>query len=520
MADVFISYKSEDRAAAKLFADALAAEGVSVWWDPVLRTGETYDEVIERNLREAALVVVLWSPRSVKSKWVRAEATIGERKGGLMPVLIEACERPIAFELTQTADLVGWRGDRGDARWRRFMADLRDALAVRATQVREHTAQPPPDPLTIETLFWSSIKDGVDPADFEAYEQRYPHGNFVDIARRKLRALRAAPSPTALPRPARPRWIMFAAAAVVFAVLVGGFLFVNGQGALPDARTTPARQRVTAGAAASRIEDFSLFRDCEACPEMVALPAGSFSIGSPVSEAEREDDEGEYQRRVTLRRFAIGRFEVTFDEWDACVAAQACETSGQRSENPWGYSVGDDEGWGRGDRPAIWVDWQDAQAYVRWLSSTTGHRYRLPSESEWEYAARAGTMTAHPWGDAQRFAYANGDGTQGVDQWAESTAPVGQFRANAFGLYDMHGNVAEWVQDCLGFYRELPTNGAAYERDGCLDRRVRGGAWWAGDRMLRSADRQQAQIVIPLSTGVPVPNMPANDIGFRVARDL
>lgn len=191
MADVFISYKSEDRAAAKLFAEALTDEGVSVWWDPVLRTGETYDEVIERNLREAALVVVLWSPRSVKSKWVRAEATIGERKGGLMPVLIETCDRPIAFELVQTADLAGWVGDRADARWVDFMGDLRVALSTRAAEVQAHTAPAPPDPLTIETLFWSSIKDGGDTADFESYLQRYPHGQFSELARGRL--TRAAP---------------------------------------------------------------------------------------------------------------------------------------------------------------------------------------------------------------------------------------------------------------------------------------------------------------------------------------
>jgi hypothetical protein len=193
VADIFISYKSEDRAAAKLFADALTAEGVSVWWDPVLRTGETYDEVIERNLRESALVVVLWSPRSVKSKWVRAEATIGERKGGLMPVLIEACDRPIAFELVQTADLAGWVGDRDDARWVDFMADLRNALSTRAAAVSAHTAPPPPDALTIETMFWSSIRGGGDSADFESYLQRYPNGQFAEIARARL--ARSMPPP-------------------------------------------------------------------------------------------------------------------------------------------------------------------------------------------------------------------------------------------------------------------------------------------------------------------------------------
>lgn len=199
MADVFISYKSDDRAAARLYADALVSEGISVWWDPALRTGETYDEVIERNLREASIVVVLWSPRSVRSKWVRAEATIGERKGGLLPVLIEQCERPVAFELTQTADLRGWAGDRSDARWVGLISDLRDALSSRQAEVRAHTAPAPPDPLMIETLFWNSIKDGNDAADLESYLHRYPHGHFIEIARNRIGSLKITRSPAIEP---------------------------------------------------------------------------------------------------------------------------------------------------------------------------------------------------------------------------------------------------------------------------------------------------------------------------------
>ena len=250
MADVFISYKSEDRAAAKAYAEALAREGFSVWWDPVLRTGETYDEVIEGNLRQAALVVVLWSPRSVKSKWVRAEATIGERKGALLPVLIEACDRPIAFELLQTADLVGWAGDRADPRWRDFVADLQSALATRRQQERAHTAPAAPDALTIETLFWSSIKDGADAADFEAYAQRYPNGHFVAIARNKARALRGFPPPRlddgAAPS-LRPRWLVPAAlalAALVLAwVVLGPLLFPPETSEQAAEISTPSPQR-------------------------------------------------------------------------------------------------------------------------------------------------------------------------------------------------------------------------------------------------------------------------------------
>lgn len=128
------------------------------------------------------------------------------------------------------------------------------------------------------------------------------------------------------------------------------------------------------------------FRDCAECPEMVVVPAGSFEMGSPPDEAERGDHEGPLHE-VTLQNFAIGKHEVTFDEWDACVAAGGC------SHDP------DDEGWGRGNHPVINVSWEDTQEYVRWLSDRTGETYRLPSESEWEYAARAGTTTRFAFGE-------------------------------------------------------------------------------------------------------------------------
>jgi hypothetical protein len=123
--DVFLSYSREDRAAARHIAESFAAEGISVWWDAALQSGQTFDEVIEQRLKEALAVVVLWSPRSVTSRWVRAEATLADRKNKLVPAIIEACDRPIAFELTHTADLSGWTGDIADPTWRRFVQDVR-----------------------------------------------------------------------------------------------------------------------------------------------------------------------------------------------------------------------------------------------------------------------------------------------------------------------------------------------------------------------------------------------------------
>ena len=213
-------------------------------------------------------------------------------------------------------------------------------------------------------------------------------------------------------------------------------------------------------------------------PEMVVIPAGSFRMGC-VSGV----DCGIYAKPVhwvtIAEAFAVGRYEVTFGEWDACVSAGGC---GRRA---------DDGGWGRGNRPAINVSWADAREYVQWLSRQTGAEYRLLSESEWEYAARAGTSTAYSWGNEIGRNRANCDGCG--SRWDdESTAPVGSFRPNAFGLYDMHGNVAEWVDDCWNdSYRGAPSDGSARRAGDCSRRVLRGGSWSSYLSWLRSASRMR-----------------------------
>jgi hypothetical protein len=134
--DIFLSYARHDRGTAKLFAECLGQEGFNVWWDAALRSGQTFDEVIERNLRDSKAVVVLWSPASVASRWVRAEATIADRRNKLAPAIIEACDRPIIFELTHTAELIGWAGDMSDPRWRTFASDLQRLIEAGADQAR------------------------------------------------------------------------------------------------------------------------------------------------------------------------------------------------------------------------------------------------------------------------------------------------------------------------------------------------------------------------------------------------
>jgi formylglycine-generating enzyme required for sulfatase activity len=244
----------------------------------------------------------------------------------------------------------------------------------------------------------------------------------------------------------------------------------------------------------------SVFRDCPDCPEMVVVPAGSFMMGS------NNDDASEKPvHKVTIAKpFAVGKFDVTFAEWDACVLAGGC------THKP------EDQGWGRGTRPVINVFWDDATKYVTWLSRKTGKSYRLPSEAEWEYAARGVTSasvvhTTYYWGNdiGKSLANCNGCGSQ----WdGKQAAPVGSFTANAFGLYDMHGNVWQWIEDCWhGSYQGAPTDGSAWITS-CADggrHVVRGGSWVNGPHDLRASARFRFPAIFRIGS-----------FGFRLARML
>ena len=240
------------------------------------------------------------------------------------------------------------------------------------------------------------------------------------------------------------------------------------------------------------------FRDCPDCPEMVVVPAGRFRMGCLSSDDACQDREKPVRTVRIDALFALSAHEVTFSEWDACVSAGGCG----------GHRPGD-RGWGRGDRPVINVSWDDARSYVSWLSRRTGETYRLPSESEWEYAARAGSTSKYSWGNevGRNRANCNGCGSR----WdGQRTAPVGSFAPNEFGLYDMHGNVYEWVEDCWnGSYASAPSDGGARLSGDCAERVLRGGSWFIDPRDLRAAYRLWS------STGFRVINF-----GFRVARTL
>ena len=234
-------------------------------------------------------------------------------------------------------------------------------------------------------------------------------------------------------------------------------------------------------------------------PEMARIPAGTFRMGCQEGGSCRSE-ELPVREVAFARPFAMSTHEVTLADWEACLDGGGC--GGYRPP---------DEGWGRDERPVIHVSWEDAQNYVSWLSRSTGVTYRLPSEAEWEYAARAGSRRAYSWGDDIGSEQANCREEDCQDGFP-NTAPVGSFAANRWGLHDMHGNVFEWVQDCHdhgGSYRNAPSDGTAWEYENCSRRTLRGGSWESSARYVRVASRAG-----------DVPETRRHGLGFRVVRDL
>ena len=238
--------------------------------------------------------------------------------------------------------------------------------------------------------------------------------------------------------------------------VLSSLLWLGGHTNAATAETTAERQcacgahwaqeKAAAKAAGSE------FKECAvACPLMVVIPPGKFAMGSPDDEVDRTKGEGPRHEVTITRAFGVSKSEVTFEQWDVCVAAAACP-----------HAV---DGWGRGTMPVIDVSWDGAKRYVTWLSRVTGKEYRLITEAEWEYAARAGTSTRYSWGDEPGIGHANCNGCGSA--WILQTAPVGSFQPNAFGLLDMQGNVWEWVEDVWhdGF-EGAPVDGTAWLEGG------------------------------------------------------
>ena len=328
-----------------------------------------------------------------------------------------------------------------------------------------------------ETEFWESVRESTNPAELEAYLARWPDGVYAPHARTRMAVLR---------------------------------------------------------------QDLEVFRDCPDCPEMVAIPAGEFWMGSGADDEEAIRFERP-RHRVSVGRFALARYEVTRAEYGAFVSATGhsdgsrCWTDDGRGNWEWRWRNG--ASWRnprfpQGDNhPVVCVNWEDAQSYVQWLSSKTGESYRLPSEAEWEYAARAGTEMRWYWANSvssgqcgrangadaslrrqyERIEGLNLELAISCDDGMAHTALVGSYEANVFGLFDMLGNVSEWTEDCWHEnYARAPSDGSAWTRGGDCGRRVkRGGSWYSSPQRVRSARR------VSSTSGLR-----NGDGGFRVSRTL
>ncbi|WP_432260402.1 formylglycine-generating enzyme family protein [Cupriavidus sp. TMH.W2] len=349
-----------------------------------------------------------------------------------------------------------------------------------------------------ELTFWESIKNSNYAADYEAYLKQYPNGRFAVLARARLERLAASASAPKAQAPTPPPRSSTSAAGQVSRPPAPPAPAAPATAARPAAppaappAATPPRPGVAAGGAVSATLHNGEIRDCPACPVLVSLPAGNFTMGSSTSDPAEKPP-----HHVTIGQpFAIGRYEVTVEQWNACADAGGCQRIATVAESPKSAPVRD-------------VSWDDAQQYVAWLSKTTGKSYRLPTEAEWEYAARGGTASAYWWGDQMRKGNANCKDCG--EPWnPDAPATVGSFAANPYGLYDVNGSVWEWVADCWhSSYKGAPVDGRAWNENGCGARVIRGGSWREGASYMVSSTRFKYSASVRQSQN-----------GFRVVRDM
>ena len=379
--------------------------------------------------------------------------------------------------------LESWPEGLHESKARERIAQMKAAAEARRKDAAERARQDQAD--------WETAAGTNTVPAYEGYLSKHPTGKYETEARTRIETLKASAADDAA-------WE--AAKTANRADSYQQYLTSFPQGVhVPKAIAALEKLRPAAGRE---------FQDCAACPTMVTLASGNAQLGAGDNETDAKPNE-KPKRPVTFSdMFAIGVTEVTFAQYDACVAAGGC--SGRPSDN----------GWGRGSRPVINVSWDDAQKYAAWLSSTTGFSYALPSEAQWEYAARAGDSGAYAGGSlAAICAFANGAAQESGLRWAndqctdlssDRTLPAGNLSQNKFGLRDMIGNVGEWTLDCNTLnLRDAPTDGKADQRGSCNQRVVRGGSWFSGPADMRYASRLMQR------------RGDSNDFtGFRVVRKI
>jgi len=420
MYDIFLSYSSQDRERLMPLVDALEQQGWSVFWDHrAIPVGRDWHEMIGEAIQECRCVLVAWSVHSIKSPWVKEEALAGKERKILFPILLDKVALPFGFKVLQSANFSQW-------------------------------------------------------------DQRTDHPEFLKLNKGIRRALSKQPAPPSdtpqplaeTPRPTPGR--LWTAGITVTTTIIASILGLNyfmpdPTPVSPPLPTTPQPVQVAINALPKRLA----FE-----PDMVAVKGSTFTMGC---ENGRDETEGgcfadeKPIREVTIADFKASSHEITVEQYLHCVKAKACDQPHWQDTKTFAFYAKLGETITGNNQPIVGVSWDNAQQYTRWLSGETGTSYRLLTEAEWEYAARAGTATAFPWGNAIVDGLANCRQDLCRDSFPNA-APVGSFAANPFGLHDMQGNVWEWVQDST---------------DDGSQHRLRGGSWANRPQALRSAMRHQ-----------------------------
>ena len=503
---VFISYSRKDMAFADRLEAALKARGFEVLIDrEEIYAFEDWWKRLQALIASADTVVFVLSPDAVASgealREVEYAASLNKR---FAPIVCRRVEDRAVPEALRRLNFIFF--DKAD-RIEDGANKLAEALQTDIVWIRDHTkfgeaargwtAAGHPNGLLLRTPALEMAEYWIASRPRGAPEPTEEIRTFVVSSRKAARSAQR---------------IWRAVLASTFTLLVGVILglvgWINQSYIAAQWRwwtvTRPymisqVRPHVLTAAKEKAVKPGQSFKECAAdCPQMIVVPSGSFMMGSATTEPGHPPLE-EPQHKVTIARpFAVSKYELTFADWDACAADGDCSADI------------DDDRWGRGQQPVINVTWEEAQRYVAWLSQMTGKTYRLLSEAEYEYAASAETTTAYPWGDevGKNNANCNGCGSR----WdGKETAPVGSFPPNKFGLYDMVGNIWEWIADCAYTnYIGAPTDGSAWIQGGnCKNHVVRGGCWGLDPSSVRSADR----------SGVATEGR-GNYLGFRVARAL
>lgn len=532
---IFVSYSRRDAAE---FADELVAGLELAGFEPFIdrhdiAAGEDWEGRLGGLIAQSDTVVFVVTPEAVKSErcvWeVNRTLELSKR---LLPVIHKPVAEADIPERLSRLQFVRFDIARGIAR---PLAQLAEALHHDLAWIREHTrlgelaarwtARGRPESLLLRgdeldaAKAWTAQRKAAAPEITDAQHALLNASEEAETARFSKERAQLADMRRALEAAARSQrraswlfWGVCVLSAGTIAVLIGWinqayikeqWRWYSSERPFVAANIWPYVLTVDAERALKPDPNKS-FRECAAeqgndyCPQMIVVPAGSFMMGSPATEKDHLSTESPQHLVTIAQPFAVSKYAITFDEWQTCITAGDC------THRP------SDVSWGREQRPVIFVNWDDAQQYVAWLSKVTGKHYRLLTEAEYEHATRAGTTTSYPWGDdiGKNNANCIGCGSQWDDK---QTAPVGSFAPNAFGLFDMVGNVFAWVEDCYhANFDGAPTNGSAWISGAdCGYRVIRGGAWDYNAVVVRSAYRNR------FSTDIR-----AALLGIRVARAL